>query len=53
MQKEIFEQPRAVRDTLLGAFRRTPEKSFLDEMAITGKAVSRLQQVRIVACGTS
>ena len=28
MQKEIFEQPRAVRDTMLEEFRRTPAKCF-------------------------
>jgi len=35
MQKEIFEQPRAVRDTLLGRISQDTGKVFLDEMAIT------------------
>jgi glutamine---fructose-6-phosphate transaminase (isomerizing) len=53
MQKEIFEQPRAVRDTLLGRISQDTGKVFLDEMAITEKAFREFQSVRIVACGTS
>jgi glucosamine--fructose-6-phosphate aminotransferase (isomerizing) len=53
MQKEIFEQPRAVRDTLLGRISQDSGKVFLDEMAITEKAFREFQNVRIVACGTS
>ena len=53
MQKEIFEQPRAVRDTLLGRISQDTGKVFLDEMAITEKEFREFQNVRIVACGTS
>src|SRR6202051_890314 len=53
MQKEIFEQPRAVRDTLLGRISQDTGKIFLDEMKITEKAFREFQNVRIVACGTS
>src|SRR5712692_8931638 len=53
MQKEIFEQPRAVRDTLLGRISQDTGKVFLDEMAITEKQFCEFHQVRIVACGTS
>jgi glucosamine--fructose-6-phosphate aminotransferase (isomerizing) len=53
MQKEIFEQPRAVRDTMLGRISQETGKVFLDEMAITEKAFREFQNVRIVACGTS
>jgi glutamine---fructose-6-phosphate transaminase (isomerizing) len=53
MQKEIFEQPRAVRDTLLGRISQDTGKVFLDEMAITEKAFREFLNVRIVACGTS
>ena len=35
MQKEIFEQPRAVRDTLLGRISQDTGKVFLDEMDIS------------------
>jgi len=53
MQKEIFEQPRAVRDTLLGRISQDTGKVFLDEMAIAEKQFREFQNVRIVACGTS
>src|SRR5215472_14710257 len=53
MQKEIFEQPRAVRDTLLGRISQDTGKVFLDEMELTEKQFREFQQVRIVACGTS
>jgi glucosamine--fructose-6-phosphate aminotransferase (isomerizing) len=53
MQKEIFEQPRAVRDTLLGRISQDTGRIFLDEMAITEKQFREFQNVRIVACGTS
>ena len=53
MQKEIFEQPRAVRDTLLGRISQDTGKIFLDEMQITEQQFRNFNQVRIVACGTS
>ena len=53
MQKEIFEQPRAVRDTLLGRISQDTGKIFLDEMKISEQQFRDFQQVRIVACGTS
>jgi glucosamine--fructose-6-phosphate aminotransferase (isomerizing) len=53
MQKEIFEQPRAVRDTLLGRISQDTGKVFLDEMQLTEKNFREFEQVRIVACGTS
>src|SRR6059058_4222904 len=53
MQKEIFEQPRAVRDTLLGRISQDTGKIFLDEMHITPEQFRKFQHVRIVACGTS
>jgi glutamine---fructose-6-phosphate transaminase (isomerizing) len=53
MQKEIFEQPRAVRDTLLGRISQDTGKVFLDEMQITEKQFRDFKNVRIVACGTS
>ena len=53
MQKEIFEQPRAVRDTLLGRISQDTGRVFLDEMQITEKQFREFEHVRIVACGTS
>ena len=53
MLKEIFEQPRAVRDTLLGRISQDTGKVFLDAMHITEAQFREFQNVRIVACGTS
>ena len=53
MQKEIFEQPRAVRDTLLGRISQDTGKVFLDEMQISERQFCEFENVRIVACGTS
>jgi glucosamine--fructose-6-phosphate aminotransferase (isomerizing) len=53
MQKEIFEQPRAVRDTLLGRISQETGKVFLDEMEIAAEDFRNFQSVKIVACGTS
>ncbi len=53
MLKEIFEQPRAVRDTTLGRVGQESGRIFLDEMDISAKAFREFQKVRIVACGTS
>ena len=53
MQKEIFEQPRAVRDTLLGRISQETGKVFLDEMDISEQEFKNFRDVKIVACGTS
>src|SRR5689334_4800177 len=53
MLKEIFEQPRAVRDTTLGRVGQETGRIFLDEMDITPAEFARFRQVRIIACGTS
>jgi len=53
MQKEIFEQPRAVRDTLLGRISQETGQVFLDEMDISEKEFKNFRDVKIVACGTS
>jgi len=53
MQKEIFEQPRAVRDTLLGRISQETGKVFLDQMDITEEEFRNFHNVKIIACGTS
>ena len=53
MLKEIYEQPRAVRDTILGRVGQESGHIFLEEMAITPDEFAGFQQIRIVACGTS
>ncbi|MBL8215559.1 MAG: glutamine--fructose-6-phosphate transaminase (isomerizing) [Bryobacterales bacterium] len=53
MLKEIFEQPRAVRDTMLGRVGQETGKVFLDEMDISEAEFKAFESVRIIACGTS
>ena len=53
MLKEIFEQPRAVKDTLLGRVGLESGRVFLDEVDIPEADFRSFQQVKIVACGTS
>jgi len=53
MQKEIFEQPRAVRDTMLGRISQETGEVFLDEVNLSEEEFKKFQEVRIVACGTS
>ena len=53
MLKEIYEQPRAVRDTTLGRVSLDSGKVFLDEMDITEDDFRKLNKVYIAACGTS
>jgi glucosamine--fructose-6-phosphate aminotransferase (isomerizing) len=53
MLKEIFEQPRAVRDTTLGRVGQETGRIFLDEMDIRPEEFARFKQVKIIACGTS
>jgi len=53
MLKEIFEQPRAVRDTTLGRVSQETGRIFLDEMDITPRQFREFEQVKIIACGTS
>lgn len=53
MLKEIFEQPRAVKDTTLGRVSRETGAVFLDEVDITPEEFKTFRQIRIIACGTS
>ncbi len=53
MLKEIFEQPRAIKDTMLGRLGLESGRVFLDEVTISEADFREFQQVKIVACGTS
>jgi glucosamine--fructose-6-phosphate aminotransferase (isomerizing) len=53
MLKEIFEQPRAIKDTMLGRVGQESGRIFLDEVDISEADFKKFQQVKIVACGTS
>lgn len=53
MQKEIFEQPRSLIDTLGGRLNFETGSVNLPEMNLTPELVTRLNKLFIVACGTS
>src|SRR3989449_575580 len=53
MLKEIYEQPRAIRDTLLGRVSQESGQIFLDEMEITDEEFRACRKLHLVACGTS
>ncbi|MDQ3753340.1 MAG: glutamine--fructose-6-phosphate transaminase (isomerizing) [Acidobacteriota bacterium] len=53
MLKEIYEQPRAVRDTVQGRISLDTGRVYLDEMNITEAEFKSFDRVMIAACGTS
>ena len=53
MLKEIFEQPTAARETILGRVSQDTGRVFLEEMKITEKQLAAVERVTILACGTS
>lgn len=53
MLKEIFEQPRAVGDTLRGRFSLDSGEVNLDEFGIPLHRLKEIKKIFIVACGTS
>ena len=53
MLKEIYEQPAAVRETILGRVSRDSGQIFLDEMSQTDDALREIEKIQLVACGTS
>ena len=53
MLKEIFEQPRAAEETLLGRLSIDTGRVFLEEIAITESDLRGINKVALIACGTS
>ncbi|HPV08224.1 MAG: glutamine--fructose-6-phosphate transaminase (isomerizing) [Aggregatilineales bacterium] len=53
MQKEIFEQPRAVTDTIRGRVDFEHKCVRLPEMNLTPEIARRIKRINTVACGTS
>jgi glucosamine--fructose-6-phosphate aminotransferase (isomerizing) len=54
MLKEIYEQPRSVRDTMQGRISLDTGRVFLDEMKnITEEDFQKFTAIKIAACGTS
>nr|NLI51326.1 glutamine--fructose-6-phosphate transaminase (isomerizing) [Propionibacterium sp.] len=52
MRKEIYEQPKAVQDTLLGRYNAKRELT-LDEIRIADSDLKRVDKIIVVACGTA
>ena len=53
MLKEIYEQPRAVRDTAQGRVSLDTGKVYLDQMNISEEDFRAVSSIKIAACGTS
>ncbi|HXI03634.1 MAG TPA: glutamine--fructose-6-phosphate transaminase (isomerizing) [Candidatus Saccharimonadales bacterium] len=53
MLKEIYEQPRAIRDTLVGRYSLDTGHVYLEEMEITEADFRSFRKVNLIACGTS
>jgi glucosamine--fructose-6-phosphate aminotransferase (isomerizing) len=53
MLKEIFEQPTAARETILGRASQDTGSVFLEEMAISDRRLAAIDRVTLLACGTS
>ena len=53
MLKEIYEQPRAVRDTIQGRISLDNGKVYLNQMEISAKDFQGVSSIKIAACGTS
>ena len=53
MLKEIFEQPTAARDTILGRVSLERAQIFLEEINLSEEVFRKLRRITIIACGTS
>jgi len=53
MLKEIFEQPRAVRDTIAGRLREEQGDVYLEDLSMGDAELNAVNRICIIACGTS
>ncbi|TKH41491.1 glutamine--fructose-6-phosphate transaminase (isomerizing) [Paenibacillus terrae] len=53
MLKEIHEQPKAYRDTMLGRIDKETKKVVLPELKLTEEQIKNIRNIQIVACGTA
>jgi glucosamine--fructose-6-phosphate aminotransferase (isomerizing) len=53
MLKEIYEQPAAARDTILGRVSLDRGRIFLEELNVPDETFRTLEKITIIACGTS
>jgi len=53
MLKEIYEQPRAIRDTLAGRILEEEGDVFLEDLRLADAELAGIDRICIIACGTS
>jgi glucosamine--fructose-6-phosphate aminotransferase (isomerizing) len=53
MLKEIFEQPRAARETVLGRVSEEQSRVFLEEVNLDDRTLQSVERLVVLACGTS
>ncbi len=53
MLKEIFEQPRAARETVLGRVSEEQSRVFLEEVNLDDRTIQSVERLVVLACGTS
>jgi glucosamine--fructose-6-phosphate aminotransferase (isomerizing) len=53
MLKEIYEQPRAIADTIAGRISADKDQVILNELNLSAKELAGMERLYIVACGTS
>jgi len=53
MLKEIYEQPRAIQDTISGRLREAEGDVFLEDLKISDEELNRIERICVIACGTS
>jgi len=53
MLKEIFEQPRAVTDTIRGRISEEKGDAVLEDVHLDAKFLKKMRRINLIACGTS
>jgi glutamine---fructose-6-phosphate transaminase (isomerizing) len=53
MLKEIFEQPRAIQDTLAGRLMEENGDVFLNDLRLSSAELGQFKRIYLIACGTS
>jgi len=53
MLKEIYEQPRAVADTIAGRLQADEGDVYLEDLGLSDQQLQQLDKIFIIACGTS
>ena len=53
MLKEIFEQPRAIRETILGRMHEETGRVVLDELGVTSRELRKIRHLNVIGSGSS